>query len=602
MSSYRSFIFFLIIFLCLSSQAFHIEWKNLSEDTASNTVTLQCVYDTKDYVMVESMQAAFLPGKENTTIIFGEQPHELFTPTFSRPLLVLNGNGTINFVGVDLKEPVEGLKLSYTLYDAARKKEGIKTTITVSPFEEESSFDLKKQEKIIEESNIEEENIEEDQEEIVGNVSSLSYDQKSSDEKIKKASSFSSTLEKMMQAANNPFVVGLLVFILGIIMSLTPCIYPMIPITLGIVKGNAGDSKSQTIVRASCYVLGIATTFAILGLLAASGTMAFGSLLGKKWFLLLLVIGLGYLTGGMIGFFEIKMPQMPSFFIKSTGYLSLFFFGMISGTVTSPCVSPGLLTLLALVAKSGNNFHGFFYLFLFGLGVGTPLWLVATLFNSFALLPKSGAWMMEIKRIIGLLMLVVLFSYLKILLPLYIAYGIIAGILFATGILFSSSITQFDSVQAIWYKKFMNIICYMLAAALFFSAYYMASLYEKNEHAFVIHTSFEQAQENALQENKKLLIDFTASWCTSCKKLDRACISNENVWKLVDPYVIGLKIDCTNTEDEQIKNLMSAFDVKGLPTVLIVEPVNNKVIAQFGGELGSYSVDECAAQIIEALL
>ena len=208
----------------------------------------------------------------------------------------------------------------------------------------------------------------------------------------------------------------LLAFIIGLIMSLTPCIYPMIPITMGILQANKAHSLLRGFSLASAYTAGLSTTFAILGMIAAYGGAQFGSAMGSPWVIVPIVIFFAYLGFSMLGFYEMHIPRFmqPRHGHKNNGsFLSAFTFGIINGTVASPCLSPGLALILGIVSGLGNPILGFLLLFVFGVGSSFPLLVIGTFSSSLHVLPRAGMWMIEFKKVFGFLLLGMCLYYLK---------------------------------------------------------------------------------------------------------------------------------------------------------------------------------------------
>jgi len=210
--------------------------------------------------------------------------------------------------------------------------------------------------------------------------------------------------------ANLPLVYILLIaFLIGIATSFTPCIYPMIPITIGILQSQASTSIARNFLVSTAYVTGIATVYATLGYFAATTTMILGQWLANPWFIMLLVLLFLYLAFSMFGFYEIYMPKFLSSSnskIKTKGsILYSFLFGAVSGTAASPCLTPPLALLLGYVAKQGSPLIGFVTLFVFSFGMGLLLITVGTFSNTITNLPRAGAWMNEIKKFFGFLLI-----------------------------------------------------------------------------------------------------------------------------------------------------------------------------------------------------
>jgi len=223
-------------------------------------------------------------------------------------------------------------------------------------------------------------------------------------------------------------------FLAGILASFTPCIYPLIPITIGILQSQATPSLWHNFLLSFVYVCGMAFIYACLGYVAATTTIIFGQWLANPWLIVFVVLVLIYLAFSMFGFYELRLP---AFFSKKRdlkvggSLLYSFLFGMISGTVTSPCLTPALVVLLGFVAKSASPILGFFTLWFFALGLGMLLLVIGTSSTTINLLPRSGLWMMEVKRFFGFLVLAMCVYFLQPFLRVmttFMMYAILSGI------------------------------------------------------------------------------------------------------------------------------------------------------------------------------
>ena len=223
-----------------------------------------------------------------------------------------------------------------------------------------------------------------------------------------KVTSLSKYLQKALRTSESHIFRLFLVFFLGLLMSLTPCIYPMIPITAGILQAQGSSSIGRSFLLAFIYTLGTSTTFATFGLVAALTGHLFGQLLVNPIFMLIIISILVYLGLSMFGLYDMYVPkfmEQTNYHQKKGSLFSVFIFGAISGSIASPCLSPGLALLLSIVATLGNNVLGFLMLFIFGLGLSMPLLIVGTFSNSINMIPQNGPWMVEIKKLFGFMLL-----------------------------------------------------------------------------------------------------------------------------------------------------------------------------------------------------
>lgn len=402
-----------------------------------------------------------------------------------------------------------------------------------------------------------------------------------------KVAQFKQWISGLVEHTNSTGMRLFFVFILGILMSLTPCIYPMIPVTVGILQTTASQSLARNFALALSYTIGIATTFAVLGLLAATGSTQFGQLMGNPWFIMFLVLFLGYLAFSMFGFYDMYTPRfMQGGDQKAVNgsFLSAFLFGAISGSVASPCLSPGLLLLLSIVATLGSTLLGFIYLFIFGLGLGFPLLIIGTFSNSMNIMPRAGFWMIEVKKLFGFMLLSMCFFYLSNILPWYLLLWMIGITLAASAFMYLFTIESYHSTGMRWFKYITGTVLLFSAFLLFFNAYKASVTTTESLESIHWKTNYEQAKEQGKQEQKLLLLDFGASWCSSCKEIEHKILHKQEVAQSLD-NVLLTKIDCTNPSAEHCASVIDHFGVKGFPTIILIDPTTEKALAQWGGEL-----------------
>jgi thiol:disulfide interchange protein DsbD len=376
----------------------------------------------------------------------------------------------------------------------------------------------------------------------------------------------------------------LLIALLGLLMSFTPCIYPMIPITIGIMQGQANKSILTSFLHALSYSVGIATTFALLGLLAALSGTIFGMLLTNPFVVLLIVAMLVYLALSMFGLYEIKIPSFLQERNRkhSSSFLSSFAFGALSGTVASPCLSPGLALVLCIVASLGNAFLGFLLLFSFGIGLSIPLLIIGTFSSSLNLLPRAGTWMVEVKKIFGFLLLGMSFYYLKNILPFNLLLWLVAIFCAISGIYYLLSGSDREARFIKRFKIIVGILFLTSAIHLGFQAYGLHYQDEYASDSFWI-TNYQEACQKASEERKNLFLDFWAPSCSICTAIDKTLLKDKDVRAALENFV-PTKLELVMT-DETIMELKNKFNIIGLPTFIVFNPRKNKVVKKWGGEL-----------------
>jgi len=196
-------------------------------------------------------------------------------------------------------------------------------------------------------------------------------------------------------------------FLGGILASLTPCVYPMIPITAGVIShANVGGSKRRGFILSLAYVAGMALTYAALGVFAAATGRFFGAINSSPW--TFLVVGGIFLLFGLVMLDLVSMPSVASqFSSRRLGLIGIFLAGVSSALVAGPCTTPVLGSLLAYTASSQSLLAGGLLLFVFSLGMGVLLLGVGTFSSFLAAIPRSGPWMVLVKKAMGLLMLAI---------------------------------------------------------------------------------------------------------------------------------------------------------------------------------------------------
>src|SRR3989338_6632941 len=277
---------------------------------------------------------------------------------------------------------------------------------------------------------------------------------------LKKISTLKNNLQNKFSSTESIALKLLLAFLLGLLLSMTPCIYPMIPITAGLLQASAGNSLIKNFLLALCYALGLGTTFALMGLIAASSGQALGHIMLNPFFVIALVLFLSYFAFSLFGFYNLYIPrfmQHKTVLTKTNSPLSIFLFGMGSGSVASPCVSPGLALILANVATLANKFLGFLLLFCFGFGISTPLIIVGTFSSSLAILPQSGMWMIEIQKIFGFMLLGMCFYYVSNILPWFIILCMLSVFFAIMGMYYLRSITPDSGRFSRLFKNFVGM-------------------------------------------------------------------------------------------------------------------------------------------------
>lgn len=217
---------------------------------------------------------------------------------------------------------------------------------------------------------------------------------------------------------SSPLTAIPLLFVAGLLTSLTPCIYPMIPITVALVGEQSVNTRSRwrPLALTLSYVLGLSLVYALLGLIAGMSGTIFGTISSNPW-LYFLQANVLLLAGlSMLDVFTLTLPASTMEWASRVGgggsYLPAFGMGAVSGLVAAPCSAPVMAAVLTWVTRTRSGVLGFLYLFVFSLGMCALLVAVGVSSGSAARLPRAGAWMLRVKKFFGLVMLGIAEYYL----------------------------------------------------------------------------------------------------------------------------------------------------------------------------------------------
>ncbi|NBP01390.1 MAG: DUF255 domain-containing protein [Proteobacteria bacterium] len=408
-------------------------------------------------------------------------------------------------------------------------------------------------------------------------------------------------LQTYLTTTNSVALRILFALVLGILLSLTPCIYPMIPITVGVLQSQGSKSLLTNFLLSSAYTLGISTTFSLFGLLAATSGQAFGHMLANPLFIIFIVALLLYFALSLFGLYNLYIPRFlqKKHSIQGGGsFGSIFLFGLISGSVASPCLSPGLALILAMVATMANKFVGFLLLFAFGIGISTPLLIIGTFSGSINLLPRAGGWMLEIQKIFGFMLIGMCFYYISTIIPWWSVLIMMTIFSLCTGLYYLRSASTERSAAWRNIKNVLGVTGVALSVFLMvesFQELYYPHLDDGIETTW--YTDYEKAVIDAQAENKKLFLDFWAPYCSLCKLIASTTLKEPAIAKVLSQNYIVVSINGNDAQLEPFKTLKERYAIQGFPNLLIVDPSDGKELYRWRGEIE----DEATADVVAVL-
>ncbi|MDS1315247.1 protein-disulfide reductase DsbD [Aliarcobacter butzleri] len=390
----------------------------------------------------------------------------------------------------------------------------------------------------------------------------------------------------------NLLLVLLTFFGFGLLLSLTPCVFPMIPILSSIIVGaskNETMTASRGFFLSLVYVLSMSVAYTIAGVIAGIFGANLQVALQNPYVLVIFALIFVALAFSMFGYFEIRLPQAIQNRVNKTtdgkekqGILGIAIMGFLSALIVGPCVAPPLAGALVYIGQTGDAILGGLALFVMSLGMGVPLLLIGLGAGKF--MPKPGGWMESITRIFGIVMLGV-------------AIWLLDRVLDATIIIYLWALLLLGS--AIYLKiyqhllaQLITVVIFILGIVLFVGAIsgatnplnplekFTSSKMTQVSDEKLIFKKIKNIQELELaikNSNKPVMLDFWASWCISCKELEEITFQDEQVINKLQEFTL-LKADVTENNDED-KALQKKFGVVGPPALIFWDKDKNEIQA-----------------------
>lgn len=389
------------------------------------------------------------------------------------------------------------------------------------------------------------------------------------------------TLSKAREAGLGSLLA--LVFAAGLGVSLTPCVLPMVPITIGIIGARSAGSRLQAVSLAATYVVGLALVYTLLGVGAGVFGWMFGSWMQSVAVVAAVALFFFVMGLAMFGLFDVGVPSSIQTRLSQyggAGYGGAFVVGMVGALVAGPCSGPVLLSIIALISKQGEVALGALLMAVFSLGMGM-IFLVAGAFSSSLLRP--GPWMETVKKSFGLVMWAGALYFISPHLSDTMTALIASGMLLVTAVY---TWPENDEEHGFWVargRKLYTVVAgivgaYLLVGVLVTRGFILAPLQlsgggaaEASKPGVVWGSDEAAGLAKAKAENKPVMIDFTADWCAACKELEHFTYTDPGVIAASADFV-PVMIDATRGDDPAVKALLEKYEVAGLPKVIFMKP------------------------------
>jgi thioredoxin:protein disulfide reductase len=362
------------------------------------------------------------------------------------------------------------------------------------------------------------------------------------------------------------------IFAGGIALNLTPCVYPMIPITVSYFGGRSGQGQGRLILHGLLYMIGLALTNSILGVIASLTGGLMGAMLQNSIVLIVVAGILVFFASSLFGLWEFRLPEgLNRMASKSyTGYLGTLFMGITLGLVAAPCIGPFVLGLLTWVASMASPWLGFLIFFTLSLGLGLPLFILALFSGKIEKLPRSGEWMIWIRKLMGWVLIGMAAYFIRPLLPEAVAIFLLALVTLSAGL----HLGWLDKSQAgfkafAWLKTAAGIAGLAMATLILGTWVIRGPGVSWRPYS-------ETLLVEAAQSRKPVIIDFYATWCTPCRELDEVTFHAPEVVKRGNSDFVMIKVDVTKAGNPLNEQLLNQYEVKGVPTVVFLDPAGKE--------------------------
>lgn len=373
----------------------------------------------------------------------------------------------------------------------------------------------------------------------------------------------------------------------GLLLSFTPCIFPMIPILSGIIAGQKNLSMREAFLLSLVYVLAMAATYTLAGVLAGLFGSNLQILFQNPWILGTFSAVFVLLALSMFGFYELQMPtafqqRLTVLSNKQAGgnLIGVAIMGMLSALIVGPCVAAPLAGALIYIGQSGDALVGGAALFMLSMGMGIPLLIIGTSAGKF--LPRAGAWMESVKAIFGVMLLGVALTLLERILPEMVVMFLWAALIIISAV-YMGALSPLPANSTGWRTLWKGLaVLFLIHGSLVAigAAAGSNSLLQPlkgvfngeqtNELSFrPVNSPAELNQALAEAQGKPVLFDFYADWCVSCREMDKYTFTDPAVKTALQNFVL-LRADLSSITKAH-RELLAQFNLYGPPGIIIFD-------------------------------
>ncbi len=362
----------------------------------------------------------------------------------------------------------------------------------------------------------------------------------------------------------------LAMYILGLGLTLTPCVYPIIPITVGYFGSQSGGRWTRQLALACVFGLGVAVSYAIVGTMAALSGSLFGAALHHPAVLTVLAALCVAMGLNAFGVYELRLPSALTSIVGRNsrgGPIGAVLMGLTMGIAGASCLAAFIVSLLAFVAERGSPGMGFAMFLSLGLGFATPFVFLATFSGLVQRLPKSGAWMVYTKKVMGTLLFGAALYFLKTVVPDLVFGPLVFICLAAAGLYFGFFERTPVTTRTFKFAR-LSLGMIFFALALWWTA---PDSVATSGQKVAWQPYSEEALEQAKAGGRPAVIDFFADWCFICFEMDRTTFGDPRVVEASGDFVM-LKADLTRADTFESSALAFRYGILGFPTLVFIGP------------------------------